>query len=64
VEVSSNLPWFTAIAGVTARVNVKGQHSLSDFYFISMLKYVRITFSFWLEEKNFMKQKSRTVTVL
>lgn len=50
-KVSSNLPWFTAITGLTARVDVEGQHSLSNFHFISMLKYIGVTFSFRLKGK-------------
>lgn len=60
-EVSPDLPRFTAIARLTARVNVERQHSLPNLYFISVLKDVRITFSFWLDEKILMNQKYKIV---
>lgn len=63
-KVSSDLPRFTAIASLTARVNVKRQHSLPDFYFITVFKDVRIAFSFWLDEKFLMKEKYKIVTWL
>jgi hypothetical protein len=50
-EVSSDLPRLTAIARLTARVNVKRQHSLPNFHFVAVFEDVRITFSFWLDEK-------------
>lgn len=62
--MSSDLPRFTAIASLTARVNVKRQHSLPDFYFITVFKDVRIAFSFWLDEKFLMKEKYKIVTWL
>lgn len=59
--MSSDLPWFTAITGLTARVNVKRQHSLPNFHFIAVFKDVRVTLSFGLDEKFSMKQKYKVV---
>ena len=59
-KVSSNLPGFTAVTGVPARVNVKRQHSLSDLHFIPMLEYIRVTLSFGLKGKKIIKQTSKS----
>lgn len=62
--MSSDLPRLTAIARLTARVNVKGQHRLPYLHFVAVLKDVRIAFSFWLDEKILTKQKYKIVTWL
>lgn len=51
-EVSHHLTRLTAITGISPRVYMEGQHSLSHLHLIAVHQCMRLTFGFGLQKKD------------